>query len=169
MESESVWEQEAAEIAEHIRNGNGAQLVQMLYMAQIAVADFSSDLLQAELDVKLAEAIAYNEGKVVGANAEARAASAMGFTAAKRKHVIECKTKVALNEAIVESLKEAIKIVAFRDNSWELEKARQDYERVLNELTELSAKYDALEATIEEMDGQLSDEQRKFLEGNDGF
>ena len=159
MESESVWEQEAREIAEHIRNGNGAQLVQMLYMAQVAVADFTSDLLQAELGVKLAEAVAYNEGKVVGANAEARAASAFGFTAKERKYVVECKMRVMLNEAIVESLKRAIGlVVAQGDKSGEV--------ALKNELLELAVKYDALEKMAQEMDAQLADEVRNEREMN---
>ena len=173
MESESVWEQEAAEIAAHVREGNGAQLVQMLYMAQVAVADFSADLLQAELDVKLAEALAWNEGKVVGANAEARAASAMGFTAKERKYVVECKMRVILNEAIVESLKRAIGlVVAQGDESKlvpELLALRQEKMELINQLADLSAKYDALEKVAQEMDAQLSSEQRKEREMSDGF
>ena len=169
MESGSVWEQEASEIAEHIRNGNGAQLVQMLYMAQIAVADFTADLLQAELSVKLAEAVAYNEGKVVGANEAARTASAIGFTAKARKYVIECKMRVMLNEAIVDSLKQAIKLVVAHGDSSELIRLRQENQQQAQALMDLAAKYDALEKAAEEIGLQLSDEQRKEREMSDGF
>ena len=38
-----------------------------------------------------------------------------------------------------------------------------------NALMQEAVKYDALEAAMEEMDGQLSSEQRKEREMNDGF
>lgn len=173
MESESVWEQEAAEIAAHVREGNGAQLVQMLYMAQAHAALSAAKLAGAELDVKLAEAVAYNEGKVVGANKESRDASAMGFTAAARRLVIERELEHDLDEALVESCKRAIGLVVAQGGESklvpELLALRQEKVELVNQLVNLSAKHDALEKVAQEMDAQLSSEQRKEREMSDGF
>lgn len=152
----------AAMFEHDIRGGNGAKLVFALTMAQAHAALSAAKLAGAELDVKLAESLAWNEGKVVGANAEARAASAMGFTAAARKLVIERKLEHDLDEALVESCKRAIGlVVAQGDKSGEIALA--------NQLADLAAKYDALEKAAEEMGLQLSDEQRKEREMSDGF
>ena len=94
-----------------IRNGNGAGLASALTVAQVKAALSAAKLAGAELDVKLAEAVAYNEGKVVGADKESRDASAMGFTAAARKLVIERELEHDIDEALVESCKRAIGLV----------------------------------------------------------
>lgn len=147
-----------------IQKGDGAYLVRILHMAQVEAAKTSAALMEAELRVKLAEALAYNEGKVVGANKESRDASAMGFTAAERKHVIECKLAHDLDEALVESCKQAIKLVAAQGDSSELIRLREENQQQAQELMDLAAKYDSLEKLTQEMDAQLSDEQRKMRE-----